>query len=98
MSVNHEKPFTFKQRGKGIRKNLTTYFTVRLVQGFALTILFYYFLNATGERHMEWKYVFFTFPAWSVLGTMLFESIRVIIEEQIRLKRERQKVKKRMVG
>jgi len=97
MPTNQEKRFTFKQRGRGIRKNLTTYFSVRILQGFAITILFYFFINTSSERQIAFKYIVWTLPVWVVMGTMLFESIRVIIEEQIRIKREKNAKKKETI-
>lgn len=96
MSTKNEVNFTFQRRGKGIRKNLTTYFTVRLLQGFILAILFHLFLNATGERSLDWKFLIMTFPMCSILGTMFFESVRVIVEERVIrvIKEEQVKFKK----
>ena len=60
---------------KGIRKNLTTYFSVRLIQGLLFAISFHYYINTFGERTIEWKWMILTFPAWLVLGTLFLEMI-----------------------
>lgn len=62
-------------RRKGIRKNLTTYFSVRLLQGLIFAISFHYYMNIFGERSIEWKWMILTFPAWLVFGTIFLEMI-----------------------
>lgn len=80
MAATQHEQSTYKR--KGIRRNLTTYFTVRLLQGLALTILFYFYLNTFGERKMEWKWVVLSYPAWSIYGTMMFEAFHCVMVDK----------------
>lgn len=65
---------------KGIRRNLRTYFSVRLLQGVGFTALFHYYINTFGERTIDWKWTVFTFPAWLVLGTLFLEMLPLLFK------------------
>ncbi|MDI3236435.1 hypothetical protein QK289_15575 [Exiguobacterium antarcticum] len=59
----------------GIRKNLTTYFTVRFLQGTALMITFYLYMNTFGVNEIPFKWMLITFPGCIIFTTYVLEMI-----------------------
>lgn len=59
----------------GIRKNLLTYFTVRFIQGLALTITLFFYMNSQGNNPISWWLLPVVLPSCIILTTYVLEMI-----------------------
>lgn len=64
-----------KTKRVGIRKNLSTYFTVRFIQGLAFTITFFLYMNNLGNHAISWWLLPAALPGSLVLTTILLEML-----------------------